>query len=219
MIGFPPESDIANHAIFYRLNAPAMEIRLLQGAAIASHIEDLARLRITVFREFPYLYDGSPAYEAEYLATYANAADSLCVLVLDGGRVVGASTALPLADETEEFRRPFVAAGRDCARVFYFGESLLLPEYRNRGLGVRFFAEREAHARRLGRFDCCAFCAVQRPAEHPRRPADYQPLDAFWQRRGFRHHPELRTEYHWQDLDEDAESAKPMSFWLKELTP
>ena len=90
---------------------------------------------------------------------------------------------------------------------------------RNRGLGVRFFAEREAHARRLGRFDCCAFCAVQRPAEHPRRPADYQPLDAFWQRRGFRHHPELRTEYHWQDLDKDAESAKPMSFWLKELTP
>ena len=218
MIGFPQESDIANHAIFYRQNASAMEIRLLQGAAIASYIEDLARLRITVFREFPYLYDGSLAYEAEYLATYANAADSLCVLVLDGKKVVGASTALPLADETAEFRRPFLAAGRDCARVFYFGESLLLPEYRNRGLGVRFFAEREAHARRLGRFDWCAFCAVERPLDHPRRPADYQPLNAFWGRRGFRHHPELRTEYHWQDLDEQAESAKPMSFWLKELT-
>lgn len=217
MIGFPPESDIAIPAIFYRQNAPAMEIRLLQGAAIASYIEDLARLRITVFREFPYLYDGSLAYEAEYLATYANAADSLCVLVLDGKKVVGASTALPLADETAEFRRPFLAAGRDCARVFYFGESLLLPEYRNRGLGVRFFAEREAHARRLGRFDWCAFCAVERPLDHPRRPADYQPLNAFWGRRGFRHHPELRTEYHWQDLDEQAESAKPMSFWLKEL--
>lgn len=194
-----------------------MQIRLLQGAAIASHIEDLARLRITVFREFPYLYDGSLAYEAEYLATYSAAPDSLCVLVLDGARVVGASTALPLADETEEFRRPFLAAGWDCARLFYFGESLLLPEYRHRGLGVRFFVEREAHARRLGRFDWCAFCAVERPLGHPRRPAGYRPLNEFWARRGFRHHPELRTEYRWQDLDESAESAKPMSFWLKEL--
>lgn len=194
-----------------------MQIRLLQGAAIASHIEDLARLRITVFREFPYLYDGSLAYEAEYLATYSAAPDSLCVLVLDGTRVVGASTALPLADETEEFRRPFLAAGWDCARLFYFGESLLLPEYRHRGHGVRFFVEREAHARRLGRFDWCAFCAVERPLDHPRRPAGYRPLNEFWARRGFRHHPELRTEYRWQDLDESAESAKPMSFWLKEL--
>lgn len=194
-----------------------MQIRLLQGAAIASHIEDLARLRITVFREFPYLYDGSLAYEAEYLATYSAAPDSLCVLVLDGARVVGASTALPLADETEEFRRPFLAAGWDCARLFYFGESLLLPEYRHRGLGVRFFVEREAHARRLGHFDWCAFCAVERPFDHPRRPAGYRPLNEFWARRGFRHHPELRTEYRWQDLDESAESAKPMSFWLKEL--
>ena len=48
---------------------------------------------------------------------------------------------------------------------------------------------------------------------------DYQPLDAFWIRRGYRHHPELHTRYHWRDLDETEESAKPMSFWLKELAP
>jgi len=27
----------------------------------------------------------------------------------------------------------------------------------------------------------------------------------------------LHTYYHWRDLDEAEESAKPMSFWLKEL--
>ena len=95
---------------------------------------------------------------------------------------------------------------------------MLLPGWRGLGLGVRFFAEREAYARKLARFDWCAFCAVQRPADHRRRPADYQPLDAFWVRRGYRHHPELHTQYHWRDLDEAEESAKPMSFWLKELT-
>ncbi|MFC5699205.1 GNAT family N-acetyltransferase [Pseudomonas sp. GCM10022186] len=196
-----------------------MHIRLLQGAAIAPHIDDLARLRLTVFREFPYLYDGTLEYEARYLSTYAESPESLFVLAQDGGQVVGASTGLPMADETEEFQRPFREQGWDPQRIFYFGESVLLPEYRGMGLGVRFFAEREGYARRLGRFDHCAFCAVERPADHPRRPPGYQPLNEFWVRRGYRHHPELRTEYHWRDLDETSESAKPMSFWLKELSP
>jgi GNAT superfamily N-acetyltransferase len=196
-----------------------MDIRVLHGAAIAPYIDDLARLRITVFREFPYLYDGSLAYETEYLKTYTQSADSLAVLVLDHERVVGASTGLPLTDETEEFQQPFAEQGWDTERIFYFGESLLLPEYRGQGLGVGFFAKREGFARRLGRFDWCAFCAVERPQEHPRRPAGYQPLNEFWGRRGYQHHPELRTEFVWQDLDERAESAKPLSFWLKEIRP
>ncbi|PAU60910.1 GNAT family N-acetyltransferase [Pseudomonas indica] len=194
-----------------------MDIHLLHGSAIEPFITDLARLRIEVFREFPYLYDGTAEYEANYLSTYARSARSLFVLALDGGQVVGASTGLPMADETDEFKRPFLERGWDPQRIFYFGESVLLPAYRGSGLGVRFFVEREGYARRLGGFDWCAFCAVERPADHPHRPAGYQPLNTFWEKRGYRHHPELRTEYHWRDLGDAEESAKPMSFWLKEL--
>ncbi|WP_207886039.1 GNAT family acetyltransferase [Pseudomonas sp. 30_B] len=194
------------------------DIRLLSGGAIRPFIDDLARLRITVFREFPYLYEGTPEYEANYLDTYVRSPWSLCVLVLDGDHVVGASTGLPLADETDEFQRPFLEQGWNPERIFYFGESVLLPAYRNTGLGLRFFEERERYARGLQRFDWCAFCAVQRPPDHPARPAGYRTLDEFWRRRGFTPHPELHTEYHWRDVGESGESAKPMSFWLKELT-
>lgn len=195
-----------------------MQIRLLRGDQLTPHIDDLARLRISVFREFPYLYDGNRAYEAEYLAGYARSAASLCVLAVDDGQVVGASTALPLADETLAFRQPFEQAGLETGSIFYLAESVLLPAYRGQGLGVRFFAEREAHARRLG-FACCAFCAVQRPLDHPLRPVDYQPLDAFWLRRGYQPRPDLHTHFHWRDLGADEESAKPMSFWLKAIAP
>jgi hypothetical protein len=58
---------------------------------------------------------------------------------------------------------------------------------------------------------------VERPADHPLRPVDYVPLDAFWNRRGYVHQPQLRTEFSWRDIGEDKESAKPMSFWMKEL--
>lgn len=196
-----------------------MEIRLLHGAAIAPYIDDLARLRLTVFREFPYLYDGTAQYEADYLSTYVRSERSLVVLAVDNGQVVGASTGLPLADETAEFQQPFLDQGRNPRKVYYFGESVLLPRYRGQGLGVRFFIEREAYAHKLGAFHYCAFCAVERPNGHPRRPADYKPLHGFWRNRGFLHQPSLRTSYTWRDLDEQEESPKTLSFWLKELLP
>lgn len=194
-----------------------LNITRLSGADIAPHLEAVAALRIRVFREFPYLYDGSAEYEARYLRTYADSTRSVMVLVQDGERVVGASTGLPLADETPEFKRPLVDAGYDMERVFYCGESVLLPEYRGCGMGVRFFEEREAHARAIGGMEWIAFCAVQRPQDHPRRPPGYVPLDRFWQNRGYTRHPDLTTEYVWQDLDEAAPTAKPMTFWLKPL--
>jgi len=48
-------------------------------------------------------------------------------------------------------------------------------------------------------------------------PPDYVPLDAIWQKFGYTRHPELVTQYEWQDLDEAASSAKDMLFWLKAL--
>ncbi|MDH0649459.1 GNAT family acetyltransferase [Pseudomonas sp. GD03858] len=194
-----------------------MEIRLLHGAAIAPYIDDLARLRLGLFREFPYLWDSSLNHQADYLASYADSGRSLVVLALDGGEVVGAATGLPLVDVAAELQQPFLAQGRDPAAVYYFGESILLPAYRGQGLGVRFFIERESYAHKLAEFDYCAFCSVERPAGHPRRPTHYKPLQGFWRNRGFLHEPSLRTACSWQDLDEQAQSAKIMSFWLKAL--
>jgi hypothetical protein len=50
----------------------ALDVRVLTGrdAALVERVQDLAQLRITVFREFPYLYDGDLAYEQNYLRTY-----------------------------------------------------------------------------------------------------------------------------------------------------
>ncbi|MCB0156182.1 MAG: GNAT family N-acetyltransferase [Anaerolineae bacterium] len=187
------------------------------GPQIKPYLNDLARLRIEIFRDFPYLYDGDLAYELTYLQTYSASPESLFVLVFDGETVVGASTGVPLAHEEAAFQQPFIDQGYDPARIFYFGESLLKPAYRGQGLGVRFFEEREAYARRLGRFDFTVFCAVERPADHPRRPANYLPLDQFWRNRGYRKQPHLATTYRWRDVDETEESAKPMIFWLKAL--
>ncbi len=194
----------------------ALTVESLTGDAARAVFPDLARLRIAVFRDWPYLYDGDVAYEERYLATYADSAGGVVVVARDGDRVVGAATALPLADETPEVVAPFARAGLPVADVFYLGESVLLPAYRGRGLGHAFFDGREARARALG-FGMTAFCAVQRPADHPRRPADHRPLDAFWEKRGYRRRDDLETTFSWRDVGAEAETAKPMRFWLRRL--
>lgn len=175
---------------------------------------DLARLRIGVFRAFPYLYDGTPESEEAYLRTYLDTGDAVVILARDGDAVVGASTAIPLAQETAQVRAPFETSELGVSDVLYLGESVLLPEYRGRGLGHAFFDGREAHARRLG-LGVTAFCAVQRPENHPARPANYRPLNAFWAARGYVERPDLNTTMEWQDVGETAETPKPMRFWLR----
>jgi GNAT superfamily N-acetyltransferase len=200
----------------------ALQVFTVTGAGIAPYLADVARLRIEVFREYPYLYDGNLEYEARYLATYGASPESLFVLVRAGdgsdGSIVGASTAVPMAHEEAAFRKPFADRGLDPEKIFYFGESVIARSHRGLRLGGRFFDEREAYARRLGRFTHLVFCAVERAPDDPRRPADYRPLDAFWQRRGFRKMPDLGTTYTWKELGEASESPKAMAFWVKELS-
>jgi len=191
----------------------------LTGSAIRRVLDELAQLRITVFRDFPYCYNGSVDYERSYLETYTQSERALLFAAWDGNRLVGATTALPLTDETAEVQQPFRDAGYDLGSVFYFGESILLPAYRGYGLGHRFFDEREAHARRFGQYTLTCFCAVQRPINHPQRPTDYRPLDEFWTKRGYRQEPALQSTFHWPDIGETESTAKTMVYWVKALTP
>lgn len=192
-------------------------IRALTGPEILDAVEDLARLRMTVFADWPYLYDGEAAYEEEYLREFLEAPQAVLVAAFDGSAIVGAATASPMSAQKEEFRSPFEARGFDVARQFYFGESVLLPQYRGQGIGHAFFDRREAQAR-----DCRAtstvFAAVVRSEDHPARPDDYVPLDGFWRKRGYEPVSGLVTELAWKEHGEGAESPKTLQYWWRDLS-
>lgn len=191
-------------------------VRPLTGAELHGAVEPLAALRIAVFAAFPYLYDGDAAYEAEYLKEFIAAPGAVLVAAFDEQRIVGAATASPMWAQKAEFRAPFEARGLDTAKLFYFGESVLLPEYRGYGIGHAFFDHREAQARQCGA-SAATFAAVIRPQDHPARPVGYTPLDAFWTKRGYAPVPKLVTQLEWKEHGEAGESAKSMQYWMREL--
>lgn len=183
------------------------------GAQIRPLIAALAALRIRVFRDWPYLYEGDLAYERGYLAEYATG-QSVLVAAFEGDQMVGASTGMPLEDHGDARQ----IEGLDVAQgdVFYCAESVLLPEYRGQGAGHHFFDAREAHARALAR-PYSAFCAIVRPEDHPAKPADYAPLNPFWTARGYAPVKDALAHFSWTDVGDTVDSTKPLQLWMKHL--
>lgn len=192
------------------------EVRVLTGEALDAALDDVARLRIAVFHDWPYLYDGTLDYERDYLQTYRDSEGAILVGAFDGARLIGAATGTPMEDHEADFAAPFAGLGIDLRHIFYCAESVLLPDYRGQGLGHRFFDLREDHARALGRSHV-AFCSVLRPADHPQRPASYRSNDAFWGKRGYAPLPGVVAEFSWKDLGDTGESRKPLQFWMRKL--
>jgi GNAT superfamily N-acetyltransferase len=194
-----------------------VHIECYQGAAIQAHLDELARLRLQVFAEWPYLYEGSLVEEQRYLLHFSRADQAVLVLARkDDGQVVGCSTAMAMSAADPAFRRPFLEDGWNLDELMYFGESVLLPDWRGQGLGHAFFDQREAKARHFGKAWAC-FCAVERPSDHPLRPPGARDLGPFWTGRGYQRRPELQTQFPWTDRGEVQECLKPMVFWTRRL--
>jgi GNAT superfamily N-acetyltransferase len=188
------------------------------GSDIKNIVAPLAHLRVTVFREYPYLYEGTLAYEEKYLQTYINSDRSLVVLAKSSdGEVIGATTCLPMDHEETALQGNFREQGYDPSQIFYFGESVVLPQHRGAGLGKQFFDFREEHARSFGTYRYTTFCGVVRPDDHPFRPASFKSPQTLWERLGYRKLDGIVAYYAWKDLYEKEETRKKMQFWIKEI--
>lgn len=188
-----------------------LQVEPRSGEQLRALLPQIAQLRIEVFKDWPYLYEGTLAYEERYLGKFINSLGHVAICCFDGDDLVGASTAVPLNTQYDLIE-PFRQAGEDGSDVFYFGESVLRRAYRGSGLGHAFFDGREAHAKALG-YGKTAFCAVIRPLDHPLRPQAYRALDGFWIQRDYRPLEDIVAHLSWNDIGEAAETAKPMQFW------
>ncbi|TVQ85868.1 MAG: GNAT family N-acetyltransferase [Bacteroidetes bacterium] len=195
----------------------SLEIKILTGSQASEYLSELAALRIEIFREFPYLYDGDLDYEKKYLSRYFNTRDAHIITVFDDNQLVGASTCMPLWKEMEEIQKPFSDKGLNRHEYFYLGESVLQKKYRGQGVGKLFFKHREQLALKYAQVKFTAFCAVLREINHPMKPAHYRPLNEFWEKTGYKQNPQLIAKLMWKDINEEFETQKQLEFWIKKL--
>jgi GNAT superfamily N-acetyltransferase len=190
--------------------------QLLTGTAIVGAVDDLATLRLEIFPEYPYLYQGRREDELAYLGSYAEAPDACVILACYGLTVIGAATGMPLVHEDAWMRDAFAGTTFPLNEVYYVGELLFRPDYRNCGLGRKLLDRLENHIRSLDGYRYLTCATVERPDDHPLRSRDYIPITRFLARTGFDRLLGVTTSFMWRETD-GVTRDHPMQFWSKEL--
>lgn len=189
---------------------------LLTGPAVEASLEALAALRIDIFREYPYLYDGIRDDELKYLRHYMETPHAFVIAVNDSDSMIGAATGTPLCYEPEDIIYRFAGTSYPVTETFYVGELLFYPAYRNGGLGLRLLEKIEEYVCTLGTYRYLTCATVVRPDNHTQCPEIYVPINRFLARSGFNKLSDVTTSFAWREIDGTSRDH-PMQFWVKEL--
>lgn len=192
-------------------------LKLFTEKEALQYIDAIASLRINIFREFPYLYDGDYEYEKKYLNKFLNTVESMICIAFEGDHVIGAITGLPLKFEDEGVRKPWLVTEYPIDEMYYFSEVLLLPEHRGKGLGAELFNVAEDWVQSLNKYQIFTLATVVREDAHAQKPVEYKSLDGFWQKRGYIKTDNMTCHMMWKDLGETEETTKKLLFWCKQL--
>lgn len=198
-----------------------MEFEMLRGRTGQKYIVDLAELRIKYFREYPYLYDGNMEYENKYLEGFINHEQALIVVAKKADRIVGMSTAIPFNSDYEIIDSSiegFSQIGLKAREMFYFGEIIVLPNYRGQRIATTIFKTQEDYARALGYKGSC-FLVVVREQGHPLKPEGYVEPDVIWRKLGYIK-TDIYTYFVWPTVDLTGNifsTNNKMVYWVKQL--
>ena len=195
-----------------------IHVRSFTGAGLKPYIHSVAKLRMEVFRDYPYFEEADLERETQYLKKLASCKESIGVLIFDNTTLVGASLGHPLNIEEDSVLRPFKDKKMDIDSFFFFGDSALLKHYRGRGIGHHFFDAREAHVHHYKKFKHICFCVLDCPEPDPQKPKDYIPLNDFWRKRGYIYYPDMKCHLSWKQIGEAHPTEKQMGFWIKDLS-
>jgi GNAT superfamily N-acetyltransferase len=194
-----------------------IHVRSFTGGGLKPYIHSIAKLRMEVFREYPYFEEPDLEKETQMLRKIASSKEAIAVLIFDNTTLVGVSLGHPLSIKEPAVLRPFQDRQLDSDSYFFFGDSALLKNYRGRGIGHHFFDAREAHVQQLKKYKHICFCVPECSENDPDRPKDYIPLNDFWRKRGYVHHPEMKCFILCKHCGEAQPKEKPMSFWIKDF--
>lgn len=190
----------------------SIRYKVVKGSEATLYTNDLIKLCNTVYREHPYLYDGTAVEYDEALQLYAKSEHSVLVIAFFGDTPVGMATGIPFSEyDRSHYQLPFITHGYDLKSIFYLGELVILPEYRGIGIGSQLFHFVERYANEAKRYKILALCQIE-------MNNGVIPEGNLWKKMGLQRHPELDMTANWRNIGEEEETEHRQVFWIKDLS-
>src|ERR1700722_10140808 len=183
-------------------------IAIAQGATLTELIPFIAHQRLTVFKEYPYLYQGNFDGEYTYLSWFAQLPYSAVAVAYDGENPIGFLTGTACTDFERHFQGSmtlFQNAGLNPESYYYFSEVIVLPMYRNKSICRRLLEVLEQYACQQGFSAGCLTCEHHK--YHPLKPIDYRELDPLFGKLGYKK-TELTLLFDWDTMQIDGSIVK-----------
>lgn len=185
-----------------------IQIETYKGKEIGQKIEPTIQFINQIYRDPPFLYNGNDAEYRAYLMEYAHNDESYLNLIMNNDKIVGVALGIPLSHSRELYKQPF----KDVKGIYYIGEFGLNPSYRNKGYEDQLIKKLESEAKAKG-YRTLAIWELEKT------PSANSPLlpFAFWEKQGFKRHPEFSFNINWTNLGDTKESNHEATYWLKPL--
>lgn len=175
----------------------------------SEYLAQLAEMRIQVFREYPYLYEGNLDYEFDYLERYVQCPSAILLALLDSaGQAWGVCTGIPLIHEDPVLSAPIPGNHQS---GFYIGEVLILPQARGQGWGAKLLEAIIDLSQKLG-FKQHYLYTVVEPAHN--RPPHYHSPAKLWRKIGFEPTP-IQCSFEWKRWDQEHPQNHTMELWQR----
>lgn len=199
-------------AIPLLLAEEGLVIKTFQGKDISPHVKAITDLCLIIYKEKPYLYEGTEEEYRPFIEYYADSETNRACLLFDESKPVGVAIGMPLHAMRDKYREPFLSMRpeENPDELFYLGELLLLKDYRGNNLGKQMYLECERLATQEG-FKKICFCKIDEPESD-------QSLDGFWKKLGFEKCEEGTFVVYWKNVGESDESPHQMRYWIKSLS-
>ena len=197
------------------------KIKILQGTQLTLLDTFIAKQRLAVFKEYPYLYRGTFSEEYAYLGWFLKLPHTAVAVAYRQDEPVGFLTGTSFTDFDEHFEGTidlFKKAGFDHTLYYYFGEVIILPEYRGLGLSKQLFAAMENYVRTKTSFSKACFVCEEHE-QHPLKPKDYKELSVLWLRFGYKK-TDLPVYFNWPTIQQNGQTKEQehvMNYWIKNL--
>lgn len=198
-----------------------IEIEMKLGKEIAPFVDDVGKIRLDLFKEYPYLYAGDLAGERKYLSLYTLDPHSILAIAKVNEQFAGISIGTPLLGKANLFpdaKQLFESIQLKAAECYYYGDVLILKPYRGLSIVTKFFHKQDVLIKSWGYKYACSMTVI-REEDHPLKPKNYQSDDAIGKHFGYTK-TAIKIKVNWPTMQPDY-SVKNMDnelvFWVKKL--